>query len=395
MILAEKLYRKLLWLYPAEHRRVYGQLMVQHARDLSRTAQGRGRLEQAGLYFRLLKDGLINALIEQGEGVMAMKKSYQPVPWLSVLLVALPGLLMALDRWNMEPMDSLIPILGRGYILLMAIGLPIAWWRKRQFPVWGLLFAGMLTWFLTYMVGMTLSEQSWIPAVFGYGRGIVLLNIILAIILILVLSRGRRLPNKFWAILGIMVLVNILAAVIYGIISSGGFSRYGDLQRFFMISLNGPAEGLMLVAVGLLAARQYGVLAILFVVGGYLYMFMDSDYFSGYAMRDWSGLSTYLFSVSFVFLVMTPVALLRARTRLGQATALFVPTILFIVARLVVPLLVLEQTARLMPGDIMISINVLLALILAWVLYGAIGKSAEVDQLSSMEEWLARPDAAR
>ncbi len=62
MSLAEHIYRKLLWLYPKEHRRAYGRLMVQHAHDLSRATQGWGRLQLAGLYFRLVKDGLVNAL---------------------------------------------------------------------------------------------------------------------------------------------------------------------------------------------------------------------------------------------------------------------------------------------------------------------------------------------
>jgi hypothetical protein len=261
--------------------------------------------------------------------------------------------------------------------------------------VWGLLFAGMLTWFLTYSAGNALTQQSWMPSVFGYESGMVILNITLAIILLVVSLRGWRVPKAVWAMISIMVLGNIVAAIIYGIVSSGGLLHYDGFQRLIIAALSGPTEGLMLVAVGALVAHRYGVLAILFVIGGYFYMFMDSDYLFGYPMRDWSGLSLYLFSASFLFLVMMPVALLRTRTRLGQATALFVPAILFVVARQVVPLLVMEQAVRMRPGDVQISINVLLSLILAWILYSAMGESAEVDRLSGMQEGEAQPEAAR
>jgi len=42
MSLAERLYRMLLCLYPVERRRAYGGQMLQHARDLSRFARGKG-----------------------------------------------------------------------------------------------------------------------------------------------------------------------------------------------------------------------------------------------------------------------------------------------------------------------------------------------------------------
>ena len=64
MGVAERLYKLLLCLYPAQHRQLYGECMLQHARDLSRDARESGRWPVVLLCLRLLKDGLANAAIE-------------------------------------------------------------------------------------------------------------------------------------------------------------------------------------------------------------------------------------------------------------------------------------------------------------------------------------------
>ena len=53
-MLAEKLYRTLLRLYPREHRDAYAWLMMQHARDLRRDARERGRWQSVVMNLRLL-----------------------------------------------------------------------------------------------------------------------------------------------------------------------------------------------------------------------------------------------------------------------------------------------------------------------------------------------------
>ena len=99
------------------------------------------------------------------------------------------------------------------------------------------------------------------------------------------------------------------------------------IVRYFTGSGIGPMEGLILVAVGLLAARRHGVLAILVVVGGYGYMCMDSDYLFGPTLREWAALTPYLAGMTLLYLVVGPVAFLRARTTVGRAAAVFVPVL--------------------------------------------------------------------
>jgi hypothetical protein len=348
---AERLYRVLLWLYPPKHRRAFGHLMLQHASDLSRAARQHSRRHEAALCLHLLVDGITNALIEHREAIMMARGPYKPVPWLSVLLAAVPGLWVALSRRHADVLAPLLLLLGGGYLLLFIFGLPAMWWRNRRFPIWGLMFAGALVWFLTYRAGMGVSQQMRLPHIFGWDIGVVFLNIALATILFVVLLRDQRLPNIVWVPVGLIGLINVLGAIVYGSIQLGNGAQMRDLLQYLMASLALPAEGLMFVAFGLLAVRQHGVLALLVVIGGYGYMFMDTDYLFGYPARDWIGLPLYLVAVSLLFLVLVPVALLRAKTRRGRALAVFGPAVAFFAVRLAVPILVTRRSiAVLRPG---------------------------------------------
>ena len=112
--------------------------MLQHARDLNRAARQRGRWQVAGLYLRLLSDGIVNAGIEHLEVIRMISNRFKPIPWISVLLASTPGILQALSRRHgllPEPLLSILPICVSGLLLLLL--LPVVWWRKRRFPVWG------------------------------------------------------------------------------------------------------------------------------------------------------------------------------------------------------------------------------------------------------------------
>jgi hypothetical protein len=389
--LAERMYRMVLWLYPARHRQAYGGPMLQHARDLGLAARQRGPWHVALLCPRLLKDGIVNAAVEHMEVIGMTDKRYTPVPWLSVMLAALPGLLAAVSRRQTALLDSLLPILGYLYLGLVVLASPIIWWKRRRFPVWALLPSGILIWSLTYMAGSVLSRQVGSPHIFGLqwtgiGTWITLIHLVLATVLFVVLLRGRRIPSYAWVAFGIIVLSNALMAVFYSLARYDGTELLSGMVQYFTASDLGPIEGLMLVAVGLLAARQHGVLASLVVVGGYSYMCLDSDYLFGHSLREWVGLSAYLAAVTVSFLVVVPVALLRAKTPLGRALAVFVPTVIFHVARLTIPPLVMQEQVKVRPGEIILSINVVLSLALAWALYSHVGDTSRDAQPSGSME---------
>lgn len=385
MTLAGRVYRLLLRLYPAKHRKDYGEPMLQHAHDLSRAARQRGRWQVAILCLRLLNDGLVNAGIEHVEVIRMANHRFKPVPWWSVLLACLPGLLVALSRRHATLLGLLLPILGYFYLGLLVLAVPVLWWQRRRFPVWALLPAGGLVWFLTYIAGTQLSRQvnslhlsniGWIEM----WTGIEVLNILLAVAIFVALLRGQRLPGSFWLVTGVIVGGNLLLAVLYSLSTGGGARLFRGILQYFTESGIGPVEGLMLVAIGLLAAWQHGVLALLVVIGGYLYMFTDNDYLFGYPYRDWTGLPAYLVAVTVLYLVVVPVAFLRAKTHLGRAIGLFVPVVAFHVARLTIPLLVIQEPVKVRPGDVVASINIVLSLILAWVLYSHFGDASRLAQ---------------
>ncbi len=388
---AERIYRILLWLYPREHRRTYGQLMLQHARDLNCAARRRGRWHVTTLYLRLLVDGVVNAGREHMEAIMTTNGPFKPVPWPSVLLAAIPGVLFALSRAYTDVLAPFLQILGGAYVLLLILALPVTWWRTRRFPVWALLPAGLLIWFLIYTISRELSSPTgWLGSFSLRWMALNLfINIVLAAILFVSLLPGKRLPTVIWALLGLIVLGNLLLAILAIFFGPDGQMALSRQLRDHLYSvmqiLSMPAEALMLVAVGLLAARRYGVLAILVVIGGYGSIFVDTDNLFGYPSRGWAGLPLYLTTITALYFVVAPVALLRARTRLGRALAVFVPLVTFLVARLTVPLLALGRPITdLRPGDVL-SVNILLAFLLAWMLYDYVDAASPEPQPDNLE----------
>ena len=380
---AERIYHLLLRLYPAKHRQDYGEAMLLHARDLSRDASQVGRWKVAWLFINLVKDGLWNAWMEHWEVSMANNRRIVPASWLVVLLAALPGLLILVTR-RLPGQLKLFPMATWYlYMALLVIGVPIIWWRIKRFPVWALLPLGALAWSLVFAAGTGLSDLGNSLGILtrnpaGMQWGIVLLNIAAIVVIMPIVLRGQHLPRMAWVLGGIILAGNIVIALYYSLYESGAGELFASLVRYFAIAGIGPLEGLMLVALGMLFAQEHGVLAILVLIGGYSYMFADSDYLFGYPQRDWAWLTTYFAAITLLFLVVVPVALLRAKTRLGRALAIFVPVISFHVLRFTVPLLVIPEPIRINQGELVWVLNILLMFVLAWVVYSQLGDAGRI-----------------
>ena len=368
---AETIYTVVLHLYPREHRQAYGQSMIQHACDLEREARERGRPYVAALYLRLIGDGIVNAGKEQWT-VMRVA-SFKPIPWYAVLLAAIPGLWLVLVGLHPEPLAPLLPAIRNAFLILLVVALSIVWRRTRQVPVWALVPLGMLAWELVYLLGSALTSAAGQP---GGGLAmvavVVILNLVLAGVLFAAMLHGRRLPT---AAVVVIVLMMLSSLPLLAQLNQSDFWNGRPFYWYLIPMLWGPSQALMLVAAGLLAARRHNVLALLVVIGGYGYRFLDADDLGvgAFSMRDWPGLSLYLASMTFLFFLLAPVAFLRAKTRLGRALALFLPASIFLAARLAVPALVLGQLTRILPGDALISSDILLGLILGWILYSHLG----------------------
>jgi hypothetical protein len=379
MSFAERIYHLLLSFYPAKHRRTFQEEMLLHARDLSRDAEQLGQWNVFKLCISLVKDGFVNAYREHWEGIMVTNKEIKQVPWLIVLLAALPGLLVLLTRRISAQHAPLDPIFWTLYLGALLVIVPLIWLRVKKFPVWALLPFGALAWSLIYWAGMGLSglinsRQILYP---GMQASIALLNLVVITMITISVLRGQRLPRLAWILGGVMLVGNFMLAFLYSLEEFGAGGLLAGVVQYFTTSGVGPLEGLMLVAIGLLFARQNGVLAILVLVGGYSYMFADSDYLFGYPQGEWAWLAIYFAAITILFLVVVPVALLRARTRPGRALAVFVPLVAFHVLRLSVPLLVSQEPVKVMPGDIVATINILLSFALAWVVYAEVGQAGQ------------------
>jgi hypothetical protein len=91
---SEGLYRRLLFLYPAQYRREYGPLMTQAYRDLCRdSCQQRGTAGLVLLWFRLLADLVTSALrqhldeLREGDSIMTKKEHFLAIIAATVPLV--------------------------------------------------------------------------------------------------------------------------------------------------------------------------------------------------------------------------------------------------------------------------------------------------------------------
>lgn len=397
MSFAERIYRFLVQFYPEQHRQAFKEAMLQHARDLNREAQQQSQLLVAWLCFRLVMDGIVNAYKEHWDGIMMTNNGIKPASWLSVMLAALPGLLILLTRRISPQIAPLDLILWYLYLGLLVVVVPIILWQRRRFPEWALLPMGALVWSLIYKAGMEISSLANSFHMLNFHRagmeeGIALLNLLIITVVWVAVLRGQQLPRAAWVVGGVMVVGSIVLALLYSLAEFPAGGLLLGMLQYFTTPGAGPLEGLMLVAVGLLLAREHGVLAILVVVGGYSYMFADSDYLFGYPQREWAWLSIYFAAITFLYLVVTPIALLRAKTRFGRVLAVFVPVVTFHVVRLIVPLLVIQQPLKIRPGEVVATINILLSLFLAWVLYSYIGDSAREAQPSGNLETSPLPN---
>jgi hypothetical protein len=382
--MAERIYRFLLLLFPADHRQAYGEPMLLHARDLGRDARRQGGWQIPWLYLRLVKDGVLNAWYERWEAIMG-KNQYVPASWLTVLLAAIPGLFLVFERVDIMQLGQILPrLITFGYLAIVVIGVPLVWYRQRRFPVWALLPAGLLLWMAAFMVGdflaWILGDLGWISPLWQDALfGLALLAIGLTVVFFALGLRGVRLTTPVWLVSGVIVSVNLLETILY-FSSLPASARYDPaLHQFLYNAAIGLLDGLMLVAVGTLAVRQHGVLAILVVIGGYGYMCMDSDFISGFRLNEWAGYTAYMISMVALYLVVTPIALLRARTPLGRLLAVFIPVGIFHIARIAVPALVRPGPEITPWGDILLSVNVMLNFALAWVLY------TNIDQVTHRE----------
>ncbi len=321
--LSVRLYRRLLALYPAAYRREYGPWMVQAFRDLCRAAyrQG-GAWRVGGLWLRTLADTLATAAAERlavppGRQPAA---SLTPLSWPGVGLSVLPGLLVLVTTGVgvrlLAPFAHLLPpgLLGivafaRGHGLAFLILVPLAVLAgRRRLPVWSLALLG---------------------ALFGLGvAGLFLLlglpALVTAALACLLPRRGplAGVPRPAWLILAALLALCLLPMPPFA--GSQGPTAFLALASSRLWSVLGVGATLAVVALGLPLARRHGLAAAVFVAAtGFALWAETCDLTYGLAGTFWG--EAMIATLALFLLVVSPLWLLRARSRRGQACGLLLP----------------------------------------------------------------------
>jgi hypothetical protein len=354
------LYRALLVIYPPSHRRAYGPLMVQLFHDLCRDEVARGGLfGLLGLWVRTLADLITSASaahLQAAKGlIMSVNRSLKPMPWGRVMLVVVPGILFGLSRFY-YPVGPLAMI---GFALVIVLTLA-ALAVRRRLPIWGLLVLGLAANWIALWIGLLAMDDLAVRLRAAHGTLHLILAIPLWAVIILLAWRYKHIWRApAWTL--------ALFALIVG--GASVWAGYGVLTTAGMM--------LLPVALGLSLSERYGSLTSLFVVGAYGLWLFDSDFISGYMLRDASFYPVYALLVSWLFIGVAPLLLLRARSQRGRVIGLLAPIVVVLIARVVVPWLAHPELhpLRIWLGDTLLSVFTLLILALSFILYSQAGGS--------------------
>ena len=327
--LSRRVYARLLYLYPNEHRLEYGASMLQLFTDQLRSAYrdegGRGVFS---LWLRTLLDLGVSALKEQFSsphltaGLLEAVPN-APLPWKGVALVLVPGLVFFIAQTvQLSGQDLFFLMVYRaGYFLIIPVLLVWAWTRK--FPVWGLVPLGLFfrtAWDLGYRVfnNLQIASYSYNPVLQWMLNTekdhpnivrIVVMAGLAAIIFLLVaiIARRQRVQRSTWIWLGAYVfLCACYLAADFWIYNYPG-SVIVDL-KMYLISI-APSiifENiglLLLILIGIFFARRHGRLAMLLVMGYLLPTVLYGRFANFWNSLPDNVVNTYLLLISITVLV--------------------------------------------------------------------------------------------
>ncbi|HPV08049.1 MAG TPA: hypothetical protein PLD57_13320 [Aggregatilineales bacterium] len=313
MMLAERLYRLLLHLYPLDYRREYGDLMLTHFRDLLRDAQRSERaFAEEKLILHILLDTLHSAAREHLDahqvGLAADLRQAKPLPLLTRLLALAPAFLYVLF-YSLNEVGVTVPpaliIAAACGVLLVTLWAWIKSLRRGSsiIPGWLMYSAGSLTIVLVFAL-------SRLPTPVGT---VVLLALATAGLVVTAMGVHRfrhryHTPRLAWGLLAALVAVftaSHLPDLLTGILS------LPFLGIFYLLP----------VALGLWLCERHGSAAVLFP-GSMICLLAGID------ITYWVSLpgptAYHLFKISWFVLVylVAPLWVLSAQRESGRTLAL-------------------------------------------------------------------------
>jgi hypothetical protein len=221
IVLSDRLYRLLLWLYPADHRDEYGPLMAQVFRDQCRAAYQRGGASRVvWLWFPLLIDLTVTLLEEHRRKGYSMSKATL-VRYCGPLLM-LGGLswvfasisqLQPGSHWDFWGIYMLSFILFVPALLLTGVGLIGVQARYGAASGW----IGQLALTLA-IIGGVVGGLAWFLMPFEWGWGLLMLSILVHFISLVVFGLIALLKNvlRGWnwlpIVIGLVPLISLALA---------------------------------------------------------------------------------------------------------------------------------------------------------------------------------------
>jgi hypothetical protein len=338
---SRRFYTRLISLYPKAHVAEYGEAMVQVFTDQCREAfQKQGFLGLLILWMRTMIDLGKTAVYEhlQTRSSKIGLPEISPLPWKDVLLVLIPGLViliiyavMLVDKYYYLSLDPVIEWLA----YLSAIPVLWIWWRKRIFPVWGLVPAGLILYYVYILIDS-------IPFLLkGFYTSSWLL--ITTLLIVLLVSLGLRYA-RLWGVsrttylwLGIYVFADLiqLGLTLFYNLEMSNWNWSSLVSETSPNIFPDPRSAVMEIIYFLLFimittffARKYSDLSVLFLLG---FIFITNLYYVPVGNKS----IIYSLSIAYRLLVtlVLPLWVLRASSARGRHQGIAVSIVFAILAQ--------------------------------------------------------------
>jgi len=343
---SRRLYARLIKLYPAEHVAEYGEAMLQVFTDQCREiSQEQGIPGLAFLWLRTIIDFGKTAVNEHLLARQAAMKfpEIAPLAWKDALLVLIPSLVLlityvALLIWN----TASIYWMEFWFNLLCAIPILWVWWRRKVFPVWGLVPAGIIL----YLVFETIYNVPFRLSGFHTGSWLLLT----ALFLTLIISLGWRYARLWHPSRQVTVWVGIcLFASLTQVVLMIFYSHFFSLNSSQASNWNWTAAfsettknyyptvwfvvqettGLLLFVVcTTIFARKFGNLSVLLLPGYFFSNYLSFRVSSAAAGSVYALVLTYRLFLT----ILLPLWIVRASSAQSRRWGIILPAILAFLA---------------------------------------------------------------
>jgi len=220
-------YRRLLFLYPRDHRRNYGHCMLQLYGDMVRDALATsGVLGLLALWWRTLADLGASLIAEHGRialsGQWLGRRQYRRAPWWQVGLAMLPGLARLLcDRTVCGALFTLVPPPWLREIAPAALAMTIVAFdlaRHRRLSTWSLPSIGLLIGTLPETTGYAASlfarSAPTDPLAGSLLALILAVGVTAGLLTLAQRLQGLDLAHWAWGTVGVLLAAILLAALV-------------------------------------------------------------------------------------------------------------------------------------------------------------------------------------